>query len=460
MLPVKIPSKYLLSLLAVFIAVANAPAASAADVPKEAPYVNSKAIKERFDQITDQDMDTLRQKKIVLASRSFGLNLHGGLTALAKANPKYELLKSYERYDVNRAGGDLSIIPADVFSRLTFVHFLATVWPLAKRVDEMDTLFRQPPHNFGQKADAAIIFYHTASPDAFDYYASKMDALRTDFPKTRFIYVCSGLSGPQFARTNEPSFAFSEKIRARYKGKVPVYDMGAILSDDFRDGHVFCPEYSKDPVGLHPSAPAGVEALAKGFLLVLAETFRQDQATAIAAASSLTPLPPVAAVTPATKAAASPAAAAAGQPEVLPATHPDYKAVRAILDANNLKSKTVESASVIKNGRIVELFLQEGGIAELGDSVGALTALQKLHLYGDRNLPLPRLRKVSPAIGQCTALRELLLNQNELTTLPVEITKLQKLKLLSLAENHLRNLPPEVEAWAKKFDPKGLELQK
>ena len=71
-----------------------------------------------------------------------------------------------------------------------------------------------------------------------------------------------------------------------------------------------------------------------------------------------------------------------------------------------------------------------------------------------------RLKKVSPAIGQCTELRELLLNQNELTTLPVEVTKLQNLQLLSLAENHLRDLPPAVQDWAKKFDPKGLALQK
>ena len=152
-------------------------------------------------------------------------------------------------------------------------------------------MFRQPPHEFGKKADVAIIFYHTSRPEAFDYYAPKMDALRTDFPKTRFIYVTAGLSGPQFAKNNEQAQAFSEKIRAWYKGKVPLYDLGAILSDDFRDGPVFCPEYSVDPVGLHPSAPAGEAMMAKGFLLVLAETFRQDPAAAVAAASSLEALP-------------------------------------------------------------------------------------------------------------------------------------------------------------------------
>jgi len=63
-------------------------------------------------------------------------------------------------------------------------------------------------------------------------------------------------------------------------------------------------------------------------------------------------------------------------------------------------------------------------------------------------------------IGRYTEIEELLLNQNDLTTLPVEITKIQKLRLLSLADNHLQNLPPSVLQWAQRFDPKGLTDQK
>ncbi len=133
--------------------------------------------------------------------------------------------------------------------------------------------------------------------------------------------------------------------------------------------------------------------------------------------------------------------------------------MRAILDANGLTKKEVDGVSVVKNGRIVELFLQEGSIAELPDAIGGLTALRKLHVYGDRTLNLPLLKKASPAIGKCTEIEELLLNQNDLTTLPAEIASLQKLRNLSVAENHLAGLPPEVTAWAPKFDPKGLADQ-
>lgn len=416
----------------------------------QAPYVDSKAIKERFDQITQADMDLLRQKKIILASRSFGLNLVKGLGQLAKTDPKYSLTTSYERFDVNKAGGDVGIIPPDFFQNKNFLHFLATVHPATKRLEEMDRLLSEPPHEFGKSADAVVIFYHTASPDVFEPYTKAMAAMQAKFPKVRFIYVASGLSGPKFAKNNEASFAFGEKIRQELMGKVPIYDMGKILSDDYRDGHVYCPEYSADPADLHPNLPAGETMMAKGFLLVLKDAFAQDPA----AAPNPTPI-----AAPAVAPSPAPAVAAA-KLETLPADHPDAKAVRAILDANGLKDKTVEGLSVVKNGRIVELFIQEGGIAEIPDEIGTLTALRKLHAYGDRNLPWPRLKKISPAIGLCTELEELLLNENDLLSLPAEIARLEKITNLSIGDNQLSGLPPEVVKWAERLDPKGLSNQK
>jgi hypothetical protein len=408
-----------------------------------ASLVDSKAINERFSTITSEDMDLLRQKKILFASRSFGLNLCAGLNFLSKKDKKYELLSSYQRFDVFKAGGDLSVIPSDAFSKTNFVHFLATYWPHTKRVDEMDHLLRQAPHEFGKTADIVIIFYHTALPEAFEHYAEAMDGWRRDFPKIKFIYVTAGFMGPAHAKENEQAHAFSEKVRERYKGKVPIYDLGAILSDDFRSGHAFCPEYSKDPAGVHPDLEAGEVMMAKGFLLVLRDAIMQKS----------TPAP--AGKTAAAKTPEKPAAV-----ETLPAGSADAKAVRAILDANGLTKKTVDSVSVVHGGRVVELFLQEGGIAEIPDAIGTLTGLKKLHVYGDRSLPHPLLKKVSPAIGKCTELEELLLNQNSLATLPAEITQLTKLKALSIADNNLKDLPQNVIDWAKRFDPKGLELQR
>lgn len=407
-----------------------------------APLIDSKAIRERFSEITAEDMEGLRQKRIFLASRSFGLNTYKGLMALAKQDKKYDLISAYQRFDVFKAGGDISIIPADVFVANRFVHMLATFSPFPKRVEEVNTLLRDKAHHFTDTVDAVIIFYHTANADAFEPYAGKMDALRADFPRIRFIYVTAGFMGPKYAKENEMAHAFSEKVRARYRGKVPIYDMGAILSDDFRVGHVYCPEYSNDPAEVHPNAAAGNEALAKGFLLVLRDAFRLPAGEAGAVGKPMKD------------------SGVAGAPAVQPIPPAEYRAVRAILDANGLKAKQVEGVSVVRDGHIVELYLQEGGVTVLPEAIGVLTSLEKLHLYGDRSLPHPLLTSISPAIGKCVKLQDLLLTSNELSTLPVEIAKLQSLTSLSLADNRLRDLPPEVLAWARRFDAKGLVGQR
>ncbi len=403
----------------------------------DAPFIDSKAVKERFKEITAEDMEMLRSKKILFASRSFGLNLCNGLRLLTKEDSKYEMLSSYERYDVFKAGGDLSIIPADAFKNKNFIHFLATYWPHTKRMEEMDDLLRKAPHEFGKTADVVLVYFHTALPNNFDQYAEKMDAWRKDFPKIRFIYVTSAFMAKEKEKENEASHAFSEKLRAKYKGKVPIYDLGAILSDDFRDGHAYLPEYSKDPAGVHPSADLGQTMMAKGFLLVLRDTLKMkpdaNDGGVNDSPKSDKPEPKV---------------------ETIPATHPDYRAVQAILNANGLTKKKVESVSVVENGRIVKLYLQEGGIKVLPDSIGALTELRVLHLYGDRALKLPLLEKISPAIARCTKLEELLLNNNELKTLPKEIVGLKNLTTLSLADNPLSDLSPAVLEWVKKADPK------
>jgi len=137
----------------------------------------------------------------------------------------------------------------------------------------------------------------------------------------------------------------------------------------------------------------------------------------------------------------------------------EFQAVRAILDVNGLTKKSVEGVSIIEDGRIVGLYLQEGGIAKIPDEIGKLTALRLVHLYGDRSLDLPLLKEISPTIGNCTEIEELLLNQNALTTLPAEIANLKKITLLSIADNQIQSLPPAADAWAKKFDPSGLSNQ-
>ncbi len=249
-----------------------------AEETSPAPYVDSKAIKERFDQITPEDMELLRSKKILFASRSFGLNLLKGLNALAKKDGKYDLVSSYERYNVFKEGGNLGIMPADAFEKSNFVHFLATYHPHTKRLEEMNTLLGEGPHGFGKSADIVVVFYHTATPALFETYKNTLERWQAEYPDVTFIAVTSGFMGPKFTEENEASQAFGELVRDQLKGKVPVYDMGAILSDDFRVGHQFCPEYSADPAEVHPNLPAGEEMMAKGFLLILKEALTPQTA--------------------------------------------------------------------------------------------------------------------------------------------------------------------------------------
>ncbi len=406
----------------------------------EPSYVDSKAIQERFDQITPADLELLRGKKILFASRSFGLNMFKGLRALAKTDKSYDIVSSYELFNVFKQGGDLGIIPADAFQKTNVVHVLIAAYPPSKRLTEIDQLLNEAPHEFGKTVDFIFTDYSTIGPEDAEPYLQAMAGWQTKFPNAKVIYTTGGMKGPKHAEKNEESHAFGEKIRAAVKGKAPLYDMEAILSDDWKNGNLVVPEYSRDPSEVHPSAPAGEEALAKGFLLVLSEALTSNPGTE---------------VTPSPQTAGTPS-----MTTTLPANHPEAKAVRAILDANNLKAKTVEGVSVVENGHIVELFLQETGITNLTEEIGVLTALRKLHIYGDRDLGELLLQTISPAIGQCTAITELLLNQNELTTLPAEIARLQNLRLLSIADNHLTNLPPTVTVWAEKFDPKGLKDQK
>jgi hypothetical protein len=400
----------------------------------EAPYVDSKAIKERFKNITEADMKMLREKKILLVSRSFGLNLCNGLRVLAKEDAKYDLLGSYERYDIPRKGFDS--ISADAFKDRNFVHVLGTYWPHTKRMEETDDLLRKPPHEFGKTVDVVIVFFHIATPDNFDAITGKMDAMQKDFPKVKFIYVASGFMAKEKEKENAASFAYAEKVRERYKGKAPLYDMGAILSDDHNAGHHFAPDYSKDPAGVHPNTDLGQTMMAKGFLLVLTEAFKNDGKAAAPAVP------------------ASRAEVAGAKVETLAPTHPDYVAVRAILDKNALTKKTVESITVVENGRVVKLYLQEGGLAELTDEIGVLTDLRLLHLYGDRALGLPLLKKISPAIAKCTKLEELLLNNNDLTTLPAEIVGLKKLRSFTVDDNPIKGLSPALSQWVKAHEAK------
>lgn len=237
------------------------------------PYVGSWEVDNLFQYITPAQMDALRTKRILFASRSFGLNLRNGLEDLGNSNAVYDILSDYVRYDVFSAGGDLSVIPADAYDTYNFVHFLATASPQTKRVEELDTLIRAAPHSFSSEIDVAIVYFATGTPDLLTPYSSAMDALQSDFPGIKIIYTTAGFFGASHGAANAQTALFNAGMVSAYKGSAPLYDHGAILSRDGECGNAFCPDYSTDPADVHPNTALGQQQMAKGFLLVLKQAF-------------------------------------------------------------------------------------------------------------------------------------------------------------------------------------------
>ena len=148
--------------------------------------------------------------------------------------------------------------------------------------------------------------------------------------------------------------------------------------------------------------------------------------------------------------------------EAIPTNSIDARVVRVILDVNGLDKVAVSDVAVVEGGRIVELYLQELGVEVIPDyppTLAWLDQLRTLHLYGNRKLKLPLLRGLPDGIAKCVHLEEILLQHNDVGTLPDALVKLPSLKTLSLADNHLQKLSPAVAALAARLDPQGMTQQ-
>ena len=93
----------------------------------------------------------------------------------------------------------------------------------------------------------------------------------------------------------------------------------------------------------------------------------------------------------------------------------------------------------MENGRVVKLSLEAFGLTgAVPAEIGRLSALRQL------NLGLNQLTSVPAEIGQLAALEQLYLSENQVTSLPAEIGQLTSLEWLSLSENRLTSLPAEI----------------
>jgi leucine-rich repeat protein SHOC2 len=93
----------------------------------------------------------------------------------------------------------------------------------------------------------------------------------------------------------------------------------------------------------------------------------------------------------------------------------------------------------MENGRVVKLVLQEFGLTgAVPAEVGRLSAIRVLVLADNE------LTSVPAEIGQLASLKELWLNANKLTSVPAEIWQLTSLTELDLYNNQLTSVPAEI----------------
>ena len=95
--------------------------------------------------------------------------------------------------------------------------------------------------------------------------------------------------------------------------------------------------------------------------------------------------------------------------------------------------------ATMENGRVVELVLEEFELTgAVPAEIGRLSALRELWLTDNKLTSLPA------EIGQLTSLQVLSLSHNQLTSVPAEIGQLISLTELNLTCNQLTSLPAEI----------------
>jgi Leucine-rich repeat (LRR) protein len=142
----------------------------------------------------------------------------------------------------------------------------------------------------------------------------------------------------------------------------------------------------------------------------------------------------------------------------IPAQPGDAEVVRTILTENGL-SWDLNTVATFESGRVIALALNNqdfgsDGIKTLPASIGELTELKKLTLNDNS------LTAVPPELFKCKKLTDLEIANNTLTSLPAAIGNLSHVRLLDLRNNQLDNLPPAIgqlkalvklQLWGNKF---------
>ena len=258
-----------------------------------ATYVGTAEVDQQFSQITAADMDIIRSKKVLLATRSYGLNMLDGITRLTNQDAKYGL--DVGRALINRLSQPHSAMPTDIFTQHNVNQYLVPLndattgsSDFTERIDDLDAYLHDAPYQFGGQVDAVMLEYHVSDAATYAYYNQKMTQWKQDFPSVKFIYVTSGVAPAVFSNNvnsggayNADSWAFGDLVLADHQGVDPVMDWRDLLSTDETGGHTcgnnMCPQFnitgSDNNNPLHPNAAFIEERLGKALLVTLKSEF-------------------------------------------------------------------------------------------------------------------------------------------------------------------------------------------
>jgi len=138
----------------------------------------------------------------------------------------------------------------------------------------------------------------------------------------------------------------------------------------------------------------------------------------------------------------------------------DQEVVTAILRTNNKMKWDINNVAVYNNeGRLISLNLNnrevgKEGIKILNPQIGLLTELKQLFLNDNDLTSLPS------QLGELTKLEKLEIRNNSLISFPASIGKCISLKSIDIRSNQLEELPPEIgelkqletlQLWGNKF---------
>lgn len=230
----------------------------------DAMKTNNKTLSSCTD-VPESDWQHLSQKNIYFGHQSVGFNIVDGIKDIMKENPHIKL-NVIETSDPSNVRGP------------SFAHFPVgeNTNPKSKR-DAFTSLMNKGSEN---KVDIAFfkfcyvdIRHETKIPELFEEYESTMSSLRAKHPQTVFVHFTVPLttiqSGPIALikqilgrpvagyEDNIKREEFNEKLRKRYLGKEPVFDLALIESTNEEGnrlsfthqgkiGYILASEYTND----------------------------------------------------------------------------------------------------------------------------------------------------------------------------------------------------------------------